>query len=117
MLARSSRNPLYKRNQMSNESVSLNTVVVAREDLLSSNLSDEELVMMDIDRGYYYGLENVAKAIWELLVQPRSIQFICENIVEEFDAEPDMVREDTLRFVGEMLDEKLIVIHTEGKAA
>ncbi len=102
---------------MSNRKLSLTTIVVAREDLLSSNLSDEELVMMDIDRGYYYGLENVAKAIWDVLGQPQSILSICNKIVEEYDADPQMVKEDTIKFVGEMLDEKLIVIYEEKKSA
>jgi hypothetical protein len=99
------------------EKIYPNTVVVAREDLISSDLSDQELVMMDIDKGFYYGLEDVAKAIWDQLAKPIAVKDICTNIVAEFDTTAETAEKDTIEFLTELLKENLISICDATKAA
>lgn len=95
---------------MSNATISSDTVVVAREDLLSSNLSEEELVMLDFDRGFYFGLEAVAKVIWEQLAEPKDVKAVCAEVVAKFDGEASAVEQDTIEFLTSLLDENLIMI-------
>jgi hypothetical protein len=52
---------------------SAETRLVRRADLMASDLSATETVMMDIDQGLYFGLENVAKDIWDYLASPRTL--------------------------------------------
>ncbi|MBX2883994.1 MAG: PqqD family protein [Granulosicoccus sp.] len=95
---------------MSGDKITRETVVVAREDLLSSDLSDDELVMMDIDKGHYYGLEGVAKAIWAQLASARPVSDICAAVVAQFDADNEAVEKDTIDFLTELHKENLINI-------
>lgn len=95
---------------MSGDKITLETVVVAREDLLASDLSDDELVMMDIDKGHYYGLEDVAKTIWTQLASARPVSEICAAVVAQFDADIESVEKDTIDFLTELHKENLINI-------
>ncbi|MBW7886495.1 MAG: hypothetical protein H3C34_28485, partial [Caldilineaceae bacterium] len=42
--------------------LTVESIVSARDDLLSTDLSPDETVMINVDRGTYYGMEEVAKA-------------------------------------------------------
>ncbi len=62
------------------EAITLDTVIARRADLMSSELSDTELVMLNIERSSYYGVEDTAKAIWDHLDEPRSIAALSSAI-------------------------------------
>jgi len=72
---------------MADETLTMSTRVVGNTDMLESHLNDRELVMMDIDTGSYFGLDNVGKSIWGHLGQPRPVKEICDLVTEEFDVE------------------------------
>lgn len=95
---------------MTENVIEVNTVVCARNDLLASELSEDELVMMDLDKGLYFGLEDVANAIWRCIAEPLAVSAICEKIASEFDADEKTVRRDTIDFLTEMHRENLITI-------
>lgn len=86
------------------------TVLSARDDLLSSELSESEIVMMDIDKGAYYGVNNVAKVIWECLRESRNIGEICDRVQSEFGEQRAIVENDVSDFVKQLLDAGLIEI-------
>ena len=41
--------------------------------LLATELNDSEVVMLDVDRGEYFGCEGVSKTIWDALEHPKTI--------------------------------------------
>ena len=59
-------------NPASQGSISLETVVVATKEQVSSNLADEK-VILSVGTGQYYGLRGVGGRIWDLLRQPRRV--------------------------------------------
>lgn len=87
-------------------------MVKARDDLLASQMNDDELVMMDINTGSYFGLENVGISIWQQLEKPRSVQEICDRIVNEYNLNKNDVpiESDILEFLENMRKESLIEI-------
>ncbi len=46
---------------------------------------DDELVMADIDAGEYYGLNDIAAAVWENLEAPITVKTLCLRLCERFD--------------------------------
>ncbi len=88
--------------------LTLETQLTARTDLLATNLSDTELVMMNIDAGKYYGLEDVAKVIWDYLTESRSVGEVCTEVQSRFDIERETAEQDTISFLTELLDEGLV---------
>ena len=97
--------------------LTLDTVVSRRSDLLSSDLSATELVMMNLDRGFYYGMEESAKAIWERLAGPRTVADLCADLVAYYDIDQATCERDVLGFLGELLKEELIHVHDPEAAA
>ena len=61
--------------------ISSETVVVAVQDQVSTNLEDEA-VILNLKDGVYYGLDPVGAWIWNLLQQPRSVGAIREILLQ-----------------------------------
>ncbi len=55
---------------------------------LSCNLSGET-VILNLENGIYYGLNQVATRIWELLKEQRNLDEIHKTLVSEYHVEPD----------------------------
>lgn len=77
------------------------------EDMLSTEL-DEETILMSIDAGAYYGLEGVARSIWENLATPVTFSALVGRMVKEFEVAPDTCSADLERFLAEMEREGLL---------
>ena len=87
---------------------SLATIIARRTNLMTSELSDTELVMLNIERGSYYGMAGTSKTIWNLLDEPCSIADVCAQLMTRFDVDRETCERETLAFVNEMLKDDLI---------
>lgn len=94
--------------------LTVDSIVSARDDLLSTDLSPDEIVMINVDRGTYYGMEEVAKAIWELLAKPRKVASLCDDLQSRFDVDRETCERDTLAFLRELQKEELLHVHPAG---
>jgi hypothetical protein len=92
--------------------ISNSTCVVAAGDLLASEFGDE-LVILNLRDGVYYGLEDVGARIWRLLQKPVSVPAIREALVAEFDVEPARCERDVRALLGELAAKGLIEIRGE----
>jgi len=68
------------------------------------------LVLLDLDGGQYYSLDEVSARVWELCDGEHGVDGIVEAISAEYDAPVETIYEDVLAFLEEMLDEKLLVV-------
>ena len=90
------------------ETITLDTAIARRTDLMTSDLSETELVMLNIERGSYYGMADAAKAIWSQLDEPRSIAAVCARLTTQFVVDQETCEREVLAFVDEMLKDDLI---------
>lgn len=74
---------------------------VASSDVVSSNLS-EEIILLNLVTGQYFSTNRVGAAIWSVLSTPASIESIVAHVVYEFDVSPEQCRDDVLRLVLSM---------------
>lgn len=90
----------------------LESILSRRQEILASELSENEMVMLNVERGFYYGVEDVAKYIWDALALPISVADICHGVVEHFVEVPqEACKEDTLQFVQDLMNEGLVIVH------
>jgi len=68
------------------------------------------LVLLDLDGGQYYSLDEVSARVWELCDGKHGVEGIVAVISAEYDAPVETIYEDVLAFLEEMLDEKLLVV-------
>lgn len=74
---------------------------------ISGKLHDE-LVMMDMDQGKYFSLNQTATAIWELLEEPLTPEELCDRLTEEFDVEKEQCLEEVKIHLEEMVKLSLV---------
>ena len=82
------------------------TPVVA-DQMLSADL-DGEVVMINLNKGVYYGLEGVGSRVWELVQERRTLREMREEILTEYDVEPRRLEQDLQAVLGKMVDQGLI---------
>ena len=63
---------------------------------------------MSIDAGAYYGLEGVARSVWESLETPLTFTALVDRLVKEYKVAPDICSADLQRFLTEMEREGLL---------
>lgn len=49
-----------------------------------------------------YTLNSVGAFIWEFLAQPATVVELQEAVLDEYDADPEVINADVLRFLNEM---------------
>ena len=79
---------------------------------MSSNLGQEcpDVVVLDTETNFYFGLTSVAGHIWKLIEQPTSIGDLVDAVVAEYDVEADVCLKDTVSFVQELHKKGLVSI-------
>lgn len=80
---------------------------IRNEDNLASKIHDE-IVMVNITQGNYFGLNSVGSDIWELLDEPRTIDEICSLLMNEYEIDLKSCKEQVSEFISSMEKEKLI---------
>jgi coenzyme PQQ synthesis protein D (PqqD) len=65
-------------------------------------------VLLDVERGMYYTLNEVAGRIWELLVANEPVIEILRCLGDEFDVPAETLEADTAALIGRLLDAGLI---------
>lgn len=89
------------------QTVTLETVVTANSGLMVSEV-DGELVMMDIEKGTYYGLDPVAARIWQAVGQPTRVADVCAQMLEQFDVDQDRCEAEVLAFIADLQSSGLV---------
>ena len=100
---------------MISDQLTLDTIIRRSDALLSTNLGDD-VVMMDIEQGAYYGLEAVAARIWALTEQPVSVGTLCERLVTEYQIAPAQCQEEVLAFVNELMGRQIVQVSSPAGA-
>jgi hypothetical protein len=83
--------------------IGLDTTLNRNGDILHAQVGTEEAVMMSIEAGRYYGLNAVARRVWELLEDPQTIAQLCARICTEFEVDAKTCEADVLKFVNELI--------------
>jgi hypothetical protein len=85
------------------------TVIKCSPDVFYSEVA-QEAVLLNVQTGSYHSLDEIGSTIWRALATPQSVGEICAKMVEEYPANPDEVRADTLEFVGQLAERNLLII-------
>lgn len=86
------------------------TPLVRNDEMVAVEV-DRSVVMMSVEQGMYYGLEGVGPRIWSLLATPRSMDQLCQVLIDEYDVSPEECRTEVQRFVSEMVGAGLVKPH------
>jgi Coenzyme PQQ synthesis protein D (PqqD) len=77
--------------------------------ILSTSL-DDEIVMMDSEKGMYYNLDPVGSRIWTLLDTPQTLESLCKSLMDDYNIDETTCKLETEAFLQSLVERKLIVI-------
>jgi len=87
--------------------IELNNYPKQRERILAQQSSDN-LVLLNLDQGNYYSLNQVGSRAWELCDGTRSVGDMVEIICREYNAPSEVVAADLLELLGDLESENLL---------
>ncbi|MCF8214106.1 MAG: PqqD family peptide modification chaperone [Chitinophagaceae bacterium] len=68
----------------------------------------EEVVMLDMDSGFYFGLNSVASVIWGLLEIEIGFEELINKLMAQFEVERSLCETDTKALLNQMLEKNII---------
>ena len=67
------------------------------------------LVLLDLDHGSYFALDEVGARAWQLCDGERSVEAVLATLCSEYDAPAETVRRDVSELLEALLHERLLV--------
>lgn len=94
------------------EDVTLASRIRITEDVVFHDLQGE-VVILNLKRGVYFGLDPVGTRMWHLLQEQRPLQKILEILVGEYDVTEGKCKDDLLGFVASLRAHGLVEVDRE----
>jgi coenzyme PQQ biosynthesis protein PqqD len=90
----------------------MNGARIRRQDGVLAQEARGQTVLLRLEDGGYYALDDVGARIWELCDGSRAVGQIVDILASEFDAPEAIVRADVLEFIDDLRRERLLVLDT-----
>ena len=74
---------------------------------------NDEVVLFDVDRGTYFGLNEVGARVWVLLGEGLQGDALVERLTDEYEVAQDRLSVDVNRLLGELHQQGLIEVIDE----
>ena len=69
-----------------------------------------EVIVLDLTGGEYFGLPDVGARIWELLLDGKRLVEVADVIVGEYDVDRATAEHDVLSLVADLSEKGLLVV-------
>jgi len=76
----------------------------------------EDLIMVSIATGYYYGLSAVGRKIWDAIEHPKKVSDLIDDLRASYNVSPSSCEEQTLSFLESLLAEGLLKVNDSSAA-
>lgn len=86
-------NNLKRGREISENSVILKDFSIDDTDL------DGEKIMMNLDKGEYFMMNEVGSKIWDIISESISVKSIIDTLLEEFEVEREVCEKEVIEFL------------------
>jgi hypothetical protein len=100
---------------MMSDSISLNSMVVAVADQVSSELQEGDTAILNLKDGVYYGLNSVGSRIWNLIQSPKSVVELRDTLLAEYEVDAEVCTRELITLLDNLSSKKLIEVHAAGE--
>lgn len=94
---------------INNKEIGMSTKIIRNEEIDASDL-DGEKVMMNLDKGEYFMMNEVGSKIWDAIEEKVTVNHIIDELLSEYDVDLDTCKEEVLEFLGQLKNAELISI-------
>ena len=84
--------------------------IVQRDPDVIAAVADQDIVMVSITNGAYYGVSDVAREIWEAIEHPKKISDLIDDLTASYNVDRSSCEEQTLSFLESLLTERLLQV-------
>jgi coenzyme PQQ synthesis protein D (PqqD) len=85
---------------------------LASASVLFRDLGDEA-VLLELESGQYFGLDEMGTRIWHLLAEHGEVQAICDALLGEYEVTAEELHRDVAGFVDLLHSKHLIEVDAE----
>ncbi|MCF2502941.1 PqqD family protein [Dyadobacter sp. CY107] len=79
-------------------------------DQISSKVAGET-VILNHNKGAYYGLNDVGVLVWDNLEKgPQTIESLCNAVTSEYEVDPETCKSDIDTLLKDLISEKLVEV-------
>jgi hypothetical protein len=76
---------------------------------VTTNQIEDELVALNLETSFYYGVDGIGTQIWRLLIDENlTIAEACAKLQEEYDVDAETCLREVRAFVEQLIDAKLL---------
>lgn len=87
--------------------ISVNSTIIRKKDIIVAEL-DQKAVMMSMENGKYYGLDEVASDIWNIIENKIKVLDLVSILTEKYSISKENCTNDVLDFLHELHRKNLI---------
>jgi hypothetical protein len=92
-------------------SISFSARLSVPDSVLIRTLGDGESVILALDTDHYFGLNASGTRMWTVMTTAPSLQDAYETLLQEYDVEPQRLRQDMEELVKKLLASELVTLH------
>jgi hypothetical protein len=89
--------------------LTLNSIVQRNPEVIAAE-AEQDLIMVSIATGYYYGVSNVAREIWEAIEHPKRVSDLVGALTASYRIDSSSCQQQTLSFLETLLAEDLLQV-------
>ena len=90
--------------------INLETVINKNLEIDDTDL-DGEKVMMNLDKGEYFMMNEVGSRIWEIISEPINVKDIINTLRNEYEVDEETFKDTVIEFLGRLDNADLISIN------
>ena len=94
------------------QKLNLHNVVQRDPDVIAAE-AGEDVVMVSIEKGQYYGVSGIAREIWQAIERPRMVSDLISDLVVNYNVDRAACERETLLFLEDLLAEHLLQVRNE----
>ncbi len=88
-----------------------NKSVKVPDDVLYQELSNGEIVFLNLDNESYYSLDNSGFTFWKELNNTEDVEKAYNNLLKIFDVTPDILKKDLELLVNQLIENGIFEYH------
>ena len=88
--------------------ISFKKSVKVPSDLLFQELSNGELVFLNLNNESYYGLDGVGTIMWHEITSTDDIESAYNNLLEKFDVSPERLKKDLDTLLSQLIENGIL---------
>jgi hypothetical protein len=82
--------------------------VISRSPSVLAAEVDGEIVMMSIEQGRYFGLDDIGSDIWKRIEQPCSFAALVDALATDYDADRGTIAADVTALLNRMAEQDVV---------